>query len=227
MTIEQGSVGWHQARCGFVTASCFKLVLTQPREKAARERGDWSQTAMSYVVELATERLYGFPLDDIQTKAMAWGSEWEEEARREAMQVISDEFDESVLLAGFVTRDDLPWIGCSPDGFVGDDGVLELKCPYNPVNHIKTVQHAEIPKVYVPQVQGQIWLCDKRYAIYASFDPRLRDVGVDPLFWMWIDRDDRYIDAVLAPTIIRFRDAVNDECRTLLQKLVALEQLDR
>lgn len=183
----QNSEEWFQARLGKVTASCFSDVLN----KGAGRK--------TYMLRLAAERLTGLPQSTYSNSAMEWGQETEAEARAYYEQINSI----VVPQVGFVELDD--WIGCSPDGLVDRDGLLELKCP-NSTTHLQTILDDKMQTKYKPQVQGQMWVCDRKWCDYVSFDPRMED---RPFFCKRIERDDDYI-ADLEKAVNQFVDQLKD-----------------
>ncbi|MCH7516699.1 MAG: YqaJ viral recombinase family protein, partial [Bacteroidetes bacterium] len=131
----QGSDEWWDAKLGFVSASHFHEVLNK---KTGR---------LLYMRKLAAERLTGLREESYTNKTIENGSETEQEARR-YYEIANDCEVEQV---GFVTRDDD--IGGSPDGLVGKDGLLEIKCVLSST-HIETILSGKMPALHIPQVQG-------------------------------------------------------------------------
>lgn len=218
--LKQRSVEWRRMRLGSVTASRFGDVLTEPRSKLARTAGEWSETAKSYLLEKLAELLTGVPCERFQNSAMRWGVEWEDEARRMAAEEIQRELGQDVQLPegefAFIQHPTEPYVGCSPDGIVGSDALLELKCPYNPAVHLRTVLAGEMPREHTPQVQGSLWITGRSRYVFASFDPRLRGVA-NPLWMTVVERDDEYI-AGMAKRILAFRDWVLREYEKIAGK---------
>lgn len=180
--IEQGSEAWLKLRLGLVSASRFKDIMTNPRSKTEL----FSATAKSYMLELIAEILTG-EQKEVSGKALEWGSNNEINAQNEYA------FEKGVKVesVGICLTDD-KLIGASPDGFVGDDGGLEIKCPYNSANHIATVVSGEMPKEHIPQVQGNLWVNGRSWWDFVSYDPRIEGEG--RLFITRIERDDEYIE---------------------------------
>lgn len=220
--MKQRDNEWRQARLGDVTASRFKDVLTAPRTKAAREAAEWSQTSRRYMIELRASLLRGQPFDLLNIPATRWGDEWERSAFADALPIVEDIFGAKLLSPtddyAYIHHPSEKYIGCSPDGIIGDDWLLELKCPYNPVNHDIAVDRGTIPPEHIPQVQGSLWVTGRKGYAFGSFDPRLRESGLNPLFLCRVERDDEYIDNVLAPRVIAFRDWLRAEYEKLVGK---------
>ena len=177
---------WFAERSGIPTASRFNDIMTEPRTKADKEAGKLSDTAFSYAVELLKERLTG-DRASFSTSATEWGTEHEPMAIDAYYQATN----ESVMECGFVRHSELA-TGASPDGLIGLDGGIEIKCPYNSANHIKTYLSGEVPKQYVAQVQGQMWVLNLEWVDFVSFDPRMP--AHSQLKIIRVERDQDYID---------------------------------
>lgn len=202
-------------RCGVVTASRFADILTNPRTKAAQYAGELSETAKSYLLEKLAELLTGQPADRFQSAPTKWGTDWESEAFEKAMPVVAERFGCAIGRPegqfAFIEHATEQHIGCSPDGVIGDEGLLELKCPWNPVNHLRTVLSGEMPDKHAAQVQGSLWCTGRTWYAFCSYDPRLERSGVGALFVVRVARDDAYIERELAPRVTRFRDLLLEE----------------
>lgn len=159
--IEQGSADWHKLRLGKVTASRVKDVLKDGRF------GNPSKTAESYMIELAGEILTGQPKPFFENDAMRWGTETEPQAR--SMFEIKNNFID-VKEVTFIEYSQ--FIGVSPDGLIGDDGMLEIKCPTT-ATQLKRALSSEYHKDYKAQIQMQLWVADREWCEFVSFDPRL------------------------------------------------------
>lgn len=162
--VEQGSREWLECRLGIPTASAFKKIITPT--------GKLSAQARQYAYLLCAERL----LNGVQgsVEGMAWmerGKELEAEA------VKSYEFEQDVVTktVGFITTD-CGQIGCSPDRLVGDDGLLEIKCPA-PSTHVGYLLDG-MDKDYIPQVQGQLFVTGRKWCDWYSYNPAMPSVRV-------------------------------------------------
>ena len=158
---EQGSEEWLSMRLGKVTASRVKDVLTNGKG------GKPSKTAESYMMELIADVLTGEPKPFFENDAMRWGTETEPQAR--AMYEVNNGFV-SVKEVAFVEHNE--FIGISPDGLVGDDGLLEIKCP-NTTTQIKRALSDDYSADYKAQIQMQLWVTERKWCDFLSFDPRL------------------------------------------------------
>lgn len=159
--IIQGSDEWKQIRLGKVTASRVADVVAKTQKGYAASRAN-------YAAQLICERLTGVPAEGFTNDAMRWGTETEPHARS------AYEFykDVDVRQVAFVPHPDIADAGCSPDGLVGDDGLVEIKCP-NTATHIETLVGKAVPAKYVTQIQFQLACTGRAYCDFVSFDPRM------------------------------------------------------
>ena len=213
--LQQRSTEWRMARCGVVTASEFFKIMTPPIGKADKAANKWSATAKKYMLTKVTELITGVPADTFHSAPTRWGIEHEEEARERAIPLIADRFGCQVERPegknAFILHSTEANIGCSPDGIIGTDAMLELKCPWNPVNYVEAVYENEMPDKHVEQLQGSLWVTGKRWYVFCSYDPRVEGSGMDPLFICRVERDEAYIQGILAPRVILFRDWLHNE----------------
>lgn len=158
---SQDSQAWLQARCGMFTASRAAALM-------ARGRSGPSATRASMLAQLAVERLTGEPVEGYQNDAMRRGTELEGEAR----DAYSFATGNAVTESGFVLYAELPNTGCSPDGFVDPDGLVELKCPANMAKHLDALRSGDHAKEYRWQLQHQLLVTGARWVDAASYDPR-------------------------------------------------------
>ncbi len=184
-TIEQGSTEWHNMRLGKITASRIKDVMTNGRG------GNPSKTSESYMMELIAERLTGESKPFFENDAMKWGTETEPQAR--AMFELNTELE--VEEVAFIEHSD--FIGMSPDGLIGDNGLLEIKCP-NTSTQIKRALSDDYSADYKAQIQMQLWVSEREYCHFLSFDPRL-DCEAGYL-QQRVERDEKYIEEMKEKT---------------------------
>lgn len=198
MTV-QGSYEWLMERLGHVTASRFADVMTQPKTKADKEAGVLSQTAQSYMVALIGEHLTQQPSDEVKTYAMEWGTRFEPVARERYEGTTKLD----VQQVGFVKHTTERFIGCSPDSIVGDDGMLEIKCPLTAANHVRVLLSQAVPKEHFEQIQGGMWVCDRQWCDFVSYHdnfPNELKMAV-----IRVHRDKLFIDN-LSTAVVAFRD---------------------
>lgn len=177
--IEQGSDAWKAARLGKVGASRVADVI-------ARTKTGWGASRANYRAELVAERLTGVPAAQFMNDAMRWGVEYEAEARA-AYEFLTDA---EVAQVGFIEHPKIAMTGASPDGLVGADGLLELKCP-NTSTHIDTILGEAIPAKYVTQMMWQMACTDRKWCDWCSYDPRMPERM--RLFVKRVPRDDAVI----------------------------------
>lgn len=159
--ISQGSDAWKQLRLGKITASRIADVMSKTKSGYGAGR-------KNYMTQLMIERLTGTVAESYTNAAMQWGVDVEPQARD------AYESDTGVLVqeVGFVPHPSIERAGASPDGLVGDDGLIEIKCP-NTATHIKTLLGASIDRKYILQMQWQMACTDRQWCDFISFDPRM------------------------------------------------------
>ena len=177
---EQGSAEWLSMRLRKVTASRVKDVLTKGRGNSQ------SKTAESYMMELIAEKLTGKSKPFFENAAMKWGTETEPQAR--SMYSVNNKFA-VVKEVAFVEHNE--FVGISPDGLIGDDGLLEIKCP-NTTTQLKRALSDDYSADYKSQIQMQLWVTERQWCDFVSFDPRL-DCAAGYL-QQRVYRDEEYIE---------------------------------
>jgi len=197
--VEQRSDEWQKLRCGVATASCFDKIITPATGKA-------SASAVAYRRELLAEWLTGQPVSIKESGWMQRGTEMEPEARA----FYEFEADAEVVETGITFLDERRLIGCSPDGLVGDDGLVEIKCPA-PHTHVGYLIDAKLPTAYIPQVQGALWVTGRRWCDFISYHPEM-----EPLI-VRVKRDEGYI-AKMAMLIEAFVATMLEERQILLSR---------
>jgi len=159
--MEQRTDEWYLARLGKVTASRISDVM-------AKTKAGYGASRANYMAELIVERLTGKPGDSYQNAAMMWGTNTEPLARA------AYEAHRGVLVeeVGFVPHPTISMAGASPDGLVGDDGLVEIKCP-NTATHIETLMTGNVPLKYILQMHWQMICTGREWCDFVSFDPRM------------------------------------------------------
>lgn len=178
-TCEQGSVAWREMRLGKVTASRVKDVLSKGRGTAP------SKTAETYMMELLAEKITNESKLFFENDAMKWGTETEPQAR--AMYELKS--GNTVREVAFIIKDENT--GVSPDGLIGDDGMLEIKCPTT-ITQIKRALTDNYSEDYYEQIQMQLWVAERQWCDFLSFDPRL-DIDAGYLLQR-VERDEEFIE---------------------------------
>lgn len=162
--MEQGTAEWLSERCGRVTASCIHKVMARLKD------GKPGADRTNYHAQLVAERLTGTPAENFTNGAMQWGLDTEAQARA----MYSLDVGETVLETGFHPHRSILFSGASPDGLVGENGLVEIKCP-NTATHIATLTGSSIDRKYLYQMQWQMECTGRDWCDFASFDPRLPD----------------------------------------------------
>lgn len=173
--MEQRSDEWFAARCGKVTASRVADVV-------ARTKTGWGASRTNYAAQLIAERLTGVVEQGFTNAAMQWGNDKEAEAR----DIYCFRHDADVVECGFINHHGIPMAGASPDGLVGHDGLVEIKCP-NTATHIDTLTLGAVPGKYITQMQWQMACTKREWCDFVSYDPRMPESM--RLFVQRIERD--------------------------------------
>lgn len=160
--LEQGSEEWFAIRRGKVTASRIADLMAETK------RGGVAASRKNYAAELVAERLTGTTAKFYVNEAMQWGTDQEAPAR----DLYAFLTDASVTETGFVVHPSIPDSGASPDGLVGDDGLVEIKCP-NTATHIETLLGGGIADKYRKQMLWQMACTGRQFCDFVSYDPRL------------------------------------------------------
>ena len=159
--IEQRTSEWFAARNGKVTASRVADVV-------AKTKSGYSTSRDNYMAQLVCERMTGTQAESFSSSAMQWGTDTEPFARaayEAAMDVLVSE-------TGFIIHPTIAEAGASPDGLVGDDGLIEIKCP-NTSTHIETLLSERVPAKYITQMMWQMTCTNRKWCDFVSFDPRM------------------------------------------------------
>lgn len=201
--ILQGSPEWFAIRVGKVTASRVADVV-------AKTKTGWSASRANYMAQLIAERLTGDPAETFTNGAMQWGTDTEPQARR----AYAFYTDATVTEVGFVRHPTIGNSGASPDGLVGDDGLVEIKCP-NTATHLDTLLGQTVPAKYVTQIQWQIACTGRAWCDFVSFDPRLPEAM--SLFVQRVPRDDAMI-AELEAQVVEFLSELDAKMSALRAK---------
>lgn len=159
--MEQRTEEWFQARLGKVTASKVADVMAKTKSGYAASRDN-------YMAQLVVERMTNKQADSFTNAAMEWGTQQEPFARA-AYEIKTGVVVEEV---GFINHPRLPNAGASPDGLVGEEGMVEIKCP-NTATHIETLLSKEVPWKYYAQMQWQMACTGRLWCDYVSYDPRM------------------------------------------------------
>ena len=153
--MEQRSTEWFSSRIGVLTGTTFKDCLSN---------GDANKTLINTkIAEILTGEI-----PEITAKSLEYGIEHEPEA----LKRYEFETGNKVIETGLVFHDDNASIAVSPDGLIGEDGGIEIKCPATSKEHIKHILYG-LPATYKPQVQGCLWVTRRKWWDFVSYDPRM------------------------------------------------------
>ena len=198
LELTQGSDEWLMARCGSLGASRIADVM-------ARTKSGYGASRENLMAELLVERLSGRPSDGFTNAAMQWGTEQEPHARA-AYEFITLNDVEQV---GLVPHPTIDRTHASPDGLVGVDGLVEIKCPTTKT-HIEFLESGTIPDKYVKQMHWQMICTGRDWCDFVSYDPRVTipemQISVER-----IERDDQLVGVIV------------DEVEKFLAELAARE----
>lgn len=157
----QDDASWMQARAGRFTASRASDLMAKTKTGPSASRGN-------LIALLAVERLTGQCVETYQNAAMQRGIDTEAEARDAYSFAKGVAVDES----GYIALDSLPNTGCSPDGIVGDEGLVEIKCPASMAKHLDALRSGAHAVEYRWQLQHQLLVTGRAWVDAASYDPR-------------------------------------------------------
>ena len=178
--LQQGSEEWRLARAGSLGASSLHEAL------AKTAKGAWGASRANLLSRLVVERLTGTPQDSFQSQAMKDGTAREPEARA------AYQFEVATLVktVGIIKHPIIAWSHCSPDGLVGDDGLIEIKCPTEST-HLETLLGAPVPQKYLYQTMWQMACTGRAWCDFVSYHPAFPETM--RLHIRRIKRDDKLI----------------------------------
>lgn len=169
----------------------------------------------TYMRELAFERLAAKAKHSVSSKSMAWGTDVEQPCH-DTYTLLAGQM---ITKSGFIQHPKFSFIGCSPDGLVGADGGIESKCPFNEAVHVQTWLEG-MPDEHIAQVQGCMFVTDRKWWDFLSFDPRQDEPY--RLYIQRIHRDEAYI-AELRKQLLNFEVELQDMVKTIKAKAAAQE----
>jgi putative phage-type endonuclease len=179
--IEQKSDEWFAERCGKFTGSRFNdlLAISKSTGKPLKSRND-------LIWQIVAERIQGYQPQGASSYSLQWGVDNEPLART-AYEIKTGEFVEEV---GFIKHSKYDFVGVSPDGLIGEYGLLEIKCPKSPEIHLQRFLNG-VPDEYKAQIQGQLWVTGRKWLDFVSFDGDTNDKF--KLLIIRVERDEAYI----------------------------------
>lgn len=153
---------WHAARVGKLTASRYSDAM-------ARIKSGWGVSREQYIAELVKERFSGKPVDGFRSLAMQQGTEREPDG----LATYSLLRDVDIIPVGFIDHPTIAMTGASPDGLLGDDGLIEIKCPTGATHMNWLLGRVAIPMSHIQQIQWQLICTGRKWCDWVSFDPEL------------------------------------------------------
>lgn len=196
--IPQGTPEWMDLRLGNPGASNASKILTT--------RGERSKQAEEYILQLAGELVAGKQEETYKSFHMTNGLDREEEAR----SVYAMEYEVDIEQVALVYKDDRKMFHASPDGLIGLNSGIEIKCPMLKT-HIKYLFDKRLPTDYFSQVQMTLYICEREYWQFLSYYPDL------PIFTIKCERDEKYIS--------RLAEELEKFCYELAGKIKELKEM--
>lgn len=179
--IEQGSEEWHALRCGILTASEMKLIVTPTLKPASNDK------ERAHLFEILGQRITQHTEPRYISDDMLRGQDDEIEAR-----IRYAEHFAPVTECGFITNDDHGFvIGYSPDGLVDDDGLIECKSRRQKFQ-VETILADKVPEEYMLQIQTGFLVTNRKWLDFVSYCAGL------PMYVKRVFPDARYQEAIIA-----------------------------
>jgi len=192
---EQGSEEWHAARCGVITASKYRDAI----ETTAK--GLPTSKSTLYAAQVALERISRTPCDEMfNSWQMKRGQEMEQFARIEYEAATGNMATES----GVVLTDDRLF-GYSTDGFVDDDGMIEIKSLASAIGVLEMWRDGDMSD-YMHQMQGGMWITGRKWCDFVMYAPQLESIGKQ-LYRRRVLRDENFIEK-MESDLMKFADRV-------------------
>lgn len=201
---EQRTPEWFAERLGKITASRIADVVGKTKS------GSYGAARKNYMAELLCQRLTGQQEEKFTSAAMQHGTDTEPAAR--AMYML--ETGEDVTETGFIHHPSIDMSGASPDGLVGEDGLIEIKCP-NTATHLEFLQSRKPKHEYLLQMQWQMACTGRQWCDFVSYDDRLPEKMAYRC--IRIPRDDKLV-AELEEEAIKFLTELDETVRQLKEQ---------
>ena len=201
---EQRTPEWFAERLGKITASRIADVVGKTKS------GSYGAARKNYMAELLCQRLTGQQEEKFTSAAMQHGTDTEPAAR--AMYML--ETGEDVTETGFIHHPSIDMSGASPDGLVGEDGLIEIKCP-NTATHLEFLQSRKPKHEYLLQMQWQMACTGRQWCDFVSYDDRLPEKLAYRC--IRIPRDDKLI-AELEEEAVKFLTELDETVRQLKEQ---------
>jgi putative phage-type endonuclease len=199
--MSQRDPEWFAARAGRFTASRFADLMATTKSGPSTSR-------KNLIVQIAIERITGTTEDSYTNAAMQRGIDLEPEARM-MYELTTGNIVEEV---DFIQHPSLSFVGVSPDGLIGDDGMMEIKCPSAMSKHLEALRNGAHAVEYKWQIQGQLWVSCRKWNDAVSYDPRFPEGKRLAIKRVW--RDEKMIEQLEAECI-----AANEEVEQIVKEL--------
>lgn len=200
---QQGTEEWKRVRAGVITASKFKDAVD------VTAKGVPSAKSELYAAQVAIESISGEPCDEAYNSwQMKRGTELEPFARMAYESKTGNLATES----GVALTDDRRF-GYSTDGFINEDGIIEIKCLASAINVLKIWRDRDLSD-YMHQIQGGLWITNRQYCDFIMYAPQLESVGKE-LFLMRVERDDNFIKSMVE-RLLSFSSKVEENRKILV-----------
>ena len=214
LDVKDEETEWRIDRLGMITGSTFGKLIVKSRDKKSFVLSKGA-TATNLIYKIAWERLLkngnisnGLGRLNISSQAMQHGNDYEGQAILKYMEVTGVDVD---YTQKFIKLDD--FIGGTPDGFIGNDGLIEVKCPFNGGNHLQSLLTGEIYNAdYIYQIQGYLWVTGRKWCDFVTYDPDLIDSL--QLNIIRVERNEDLIEAIsliMEEVKLRIQEIINDE----------------
>lgn len=193
---DRHEVDWEEKRLGMITGSQFGELVVKTKDKKGYTLSS-GKAAKTLIYRVAWERLLksgnisnGLGRLSTTSKSMEHGEEYEQEAIQKYIEVTGNDVD---YHQKFIEHDQ--YIGGTPDGYIGEDGLIEVKCPWNGGNHLESMIEGTIYNTdYIYQIQGYLWITGRKWCDFITYDPDL----CDPLQLniIRVERDEEIINGI-------------------------------
>lgn len=212
---------WFADRLFRFTSSELDKLLSEPKSKTAKNAGELSESSKDYIYDKISEYITnGTILDyrDLNTKEVKWGEQYEDEARNVYVAKTGQEVD----LCGFIPYNE--YFGGSPDGLVGSDGMIEIKCPYSGkvfVRYLimdKADDLKQYKREYYTQIQGNLLATGRKWCDFVAYDPRVQNFDLS-IKILRIERDEDYISRCLEQ--LNKANLYKEQIKSKLIKMIA------
>ena len=221
--IEQNTEAWHKLRHGKLTASDFKSLITEKTQKIA------SNTKIKDLAyKKAVETIFNYKEWEAANEEVIFNS-FDIERGNRLEPIARQEYEERTLTpveeVGFVESDD-GLLGYSPDGLVGEDGLIEIKAPRK-TKHLETIFKNEVPLEHIAQIQGGLLLTGRKWLDFVSYNEFMHTLKLSDgvrlpdfnnICIIRIERDEEYIEK-LQEALKKYKQYFNEELKNIKTKL--------